>query len=159
MRNIIRFWSDHHPSNFNFVYFRAMSKDRGLFRTTGSFAAIVPDVRIRQNSPLSHPPWNVSNVQRDLSCLTQPCSTIQTTNWMGKALMKTDNTYMYMYDSAECRLTPLMGVNRVITLITRMLAVFEKFGQLSLLGGGWEIPTTFSWRRGGRLLTFFPGPF
>ena len=85
-------------SNFNFVYFRAMSKDRGLFRTTGSFAAIVPDVRIRQNSPLSHPPWNVSNVQRDLSCLTQPCSTIQTTNWMGKALMKTDNiVYTYMY--------------------------------------------------------------
>ena len=39
-----------------------------------------------------------------------------------------------MYNSAECRLTPLMGVNRVITLITRMLAVFEKFGQLSLLG-------------------------
>ena len=101
MRNIIRFWSDHHPSNFNFVYFRAMSKDRGLFRTTGSFAAIVPDVRIRQNSPLSHPPWNVSNVQRDLSCLTQPCSTIQTTNWMGKALMKTDNTYMYIVQTEE----------------------------------------------------------
>ena len=40
-----------------------------------------------------------------------------------------------MYNSAEFRLTPLMGVNRVIsTLITRMLAVFEKFGQLSLLG-------------------------
>ena len=71
-----------------------MSKDRGLFRTTGSFAAIVPDVRIRQNSPLSHPPWNVSNVQRDLSCLTQPCSTIPTTtNWMGKDLMKTDNSW------------------------------------------------------------------